>query len=181
MQNQALVKGPHLKLRLIQPEDADYVYGLRTDPAYNRHLSAVAGTAADQRNWIAAYKDRESAGQEYYFIVERIDGLRCGTVRIYEIGKDTFTWGSWILDHNKPRKAALECAVLSFGFGFTELNLSLAKVDVRVRNTHAEAFYRRLGMEETHRTGQDIFFEYSRSHFEANLAGYLSILKENAL
>ena len=120
-ENLARVEGPNLILRLIRPEDADYVQALRTDPAYNRHLSEVRGTAEDQRSWIEGYKAREADLRELYYVIERKDGTRCGLVRLYDIRADSFTWGSWILDYNKTRKAALESAVLSFGIGFEEL------------------------------------------------------------
>ena len=169
MKHPALSKidGVQLSLRLVQPEDAQYIHGLRTDPTYNGHLSTVTGTVEDQRSWIEAYKTREAAGSEYYFVIERKDGMRCGVVRLYDITGDQFTWGSWILDHNKPRKAALESAVLSFGVGFHTLGLDMANVDVRVENIHAKAFYRRFGMTGTHRTERDIFFVYSRAQFDA--------------
>lgn len=174
-------EGPHLVLRLVEPDDAVYIHGLRTNPVYNAHLSEVRGSVDDQRAWIESYKAREAAGEEFYYVIERHDGTRCGTVRLYEIEEDSFTWGSWILDHNKPRKAALESAVLSFGIGFETLGLDLAKIDVRVQNTHAEAFYRRFGMAETDRTDQEIFFEYPRSRFEADLDEYLALLKEETV
>lgn len=177
-ENLARVEGPNLILRLIRPEDADYVHALRTDPAYNRHLSEVRGTAEDQRRWIEGYKAREADLRELYYVIERKDGTRCGLVRLYDIRADSFTWGSWILDHNKTRKAALESAVLSFGVGFDELGLSFAHIDVRIGNEHAEAFYRRLGMTEIRRDVQDIYFTYPRSRFEADRAGYLTILEE---
>lgn len=170
------IEGPGLVLRLVTADDAEYIYNLRTDPAYNTHLSEVRGTVEDQRAWIDTYKSREAAGQEFYYIITQHDGTRCGTVRLYDITPESFTWGSWILDQNKPPKAALESAVLSFEVGFDGLGLKLARVDVRRANTHAEAFYRRLGMVETHRTGQDIFFTYTRARFEADKDTYLRIL-----
>ncbi|MGV0908807.1 GNAT family N-acetyltransferase [Martelella sp. FOR1707] len=171
------IDGIQLSIRLIQPDDAAYVHGLRMDPTYNTHLSATTGTAEDQRVWIEAYKEREAAGSEYYFVIERKDGVRCGLVRLYDITGAQFTWGSWILDHNKPRKAALESALLSFGVGFEMLKLDVANVDVRKQNTHAEAFYRRLGMTETHRTEQDIFFVYPRAQFDADKPKLMDILQ----
>jgi RimJ/RimL family protein N-acetyltransferase len=171
------ITGPNLVLRLIEPSDAAYVHGLRTDPALSRYLSPVQGGVEDQRNWIVAYQQREAAGEEFYYIIARPDGQRCGTVRIYGLEDDSFIWGSWILDSNKPRKAALESAVLSFGVGFDQLARTTAKVDVRVANTHATAFYRRLGMTEVHRTDQDIFFTYARARFEADRVELKSILQ----
>lgn len=173
----ARVEGPNLILRLIRPDDADYVHALRTDPAYNRHLSELRGTAEDQRSWIEDYKAREADLRELYYVIERKDGIRCGLVRLYDIDAGSFTWGSWILDHNKTRKAALESAILSFGVGFDGLCLSFAYIDVRIGNQHAEAFYRRLSMTEIRRDVKDIYFTYPRSRFEANRAGYLAILE----
>lgn len=174
----ARTEGPNLILRLIQPSDADYVFSLRTDVAYNRHLSEVRGTADDQRRWLHIYKAREAEGHEFYYIVERHDGTRCGTVRLYNIRPEGFTWGSWILDHNKTRKAALESAVLSFGLGFEGLGLDLADLEVRVANTHATSFYRRFGMTEVGRTAQDLFFVYPRVRFVADRPNHLAMLGE---
>lgn len=173
----AKVAGPNLCLRLIQPDDAAYVHRLRADPVYNQHLSEVRGGIEDQRRWIECYKKREAEGQEFYYIIVRKDEKVCGAVRLYDLDADSFTWGSWILDANKPPKAALESAVLSFGVGFDALGRSVAKVDVRVGNVHAQAFYKRLGMIETHRTPSDIFFNYPRSRYEADRDGYFAILR----
>ena len=175
----ARVEGPNLTLRLIQPEDAAYVHSLRNNPAYNTHLSKVTGTIDDQRTWIEDYKSREAQGQEFYYVIERKDGTRCGLVRLYDIEATSFIWGSWILDENKTRKAALESAILSFGIGFDALGVQLANVDVRVANEHAAAFYRRLGMVETHRTDQDIFFNYTREQFDTERTHHLKQLSEN--
>ena len=174
------VEGPNLTLRLIQPEDAAYVHGLRTNPAYNSHLSKVTGAVEDQWRWIEAYKTQEAARRARYYVIERKDGARCGLVRLYDIRADRFTWGSWILDWNKPPKAALESALLSFGIGFDILRRHFGNVDVRVENTHAEAFYCRFGMTETHRTDGDIFFVYSRERFEADRKTHLDILQQEA-
>lgn len=174
------VEGLNLRLRLIDPDDAAYVCSLRTDPALSQYLSTVDGTVQDQRQWIVTYKDREARGEEFYFIIERRDGLPCGTVRLYEITAKCFTWGSWILDARKPRKAALESAMLSFGFGFRYLGLRLARIDVQAQNEHAIAFYRRFGMEEISESANQIEFRYSRNQFDADQLAYLKILKNEA-
>jgi RimJ/RimL family protein N-acetyltransferase len=177
-QNLTRVDGPNLTLRLIRPEDADYVHGLRTDPSYNRHLSEVRGTAEDQRRWIEGYKAREANLRELYYVIERKDGIRCGLVRLYDISADSFTWGSWILDHNKTPKAALESAVLVYIAAFEGLGLQQAQFDVRRDNANTLAFHRRFGATETHETDHDIYFNYPRARFEADLAGFLNILEE---
>ena len=162
------VSGRRLAIRLVEPSDATFIHGLRTDPAFNRHLSVVTGDVADQRAWIEGYKMRETDGREFYYVFERLDdGEACGVVRLYNIGRDSFTWGSWIMANNKPAKGALESALLSFEIGFEKLDRPLALVDVRRDNVHALAFYQRLGMRELRRDEQDIFLEYSRDQFRA--------------
>jgi len=175
------VSGPNLSLRLITPDDAEYIHELRLNPQYNRFLSQVVGDVEGQRQWIGAYKHREAAGLEFYYVIERRDAVRCGTVRLYEIEEDTFTWGSWILDASKPKKAALESAVLSFGLAFELLSLQLARVDVAIQNGHAAKFYRRFGMTEIDRTERQIFFEYSSKKFHLEKERLLSVVRQASL
>lgn len=172
------IEGPNLVLRLIRPEDAAYVQALRTDPRYNAHLSPVQGTVEDQRRWIEGYMAREAGLGELYYVIERRDGTRCVLVRLYDIMGDSFTWGSWILDENKPPKAALESMVLWFGAGFHGLNLHTGLVDVRIDNAKATTLYLRLGMTELHRDDRDIYLSYPRRRFESDRAGYMAICSQ---
>lgn len=180
-QSLARIEGPNLTLRLITLDDAAYVHGLRSNPVYNRYLSEVRGSVEDQRAWIESYKAREARLFELYYVIERKDHQRCGLVRLYNIGRESFTWGSWILDENKPRKAALESVVLSFGVGFDRLDCDEAVLDVRIENHHARAFYTRFGIIETRRTDQDIYFIYPKSTFKADRDGHLALLSSEGL
>lgn len=160
------VEGVQLAIRLVEPCDAAYIQGLRTDPVYSAHLSKVSGTVDDQRIWIETYKEREAKGLEYYYVIESVArGMPCGVVRLYDIREDSFTWGSWILDENKPRKAALESAVLSFGIGFDCLDRPKALIDVRRENHKALSFYRRLGMTQISADDTDIYFRYTANQY----------------
>jgi RimJ/RimL family protein N-acetyltransferase len=176
----ARLEGPNLVLRLIRPDDAQYVHGLRSDPAYNRHLSEIRGTAEDQRRWIEDYKAREAEGLEFYYVIERRDGVRCGLVRLYDIREDSFTWGSWILDANKPPKAALESALLLYDLGFDRLGQQKAVFDVRQENGHTLAFHRRFGATQTGEDDQNAYFVYPKVRYEVDRPGYLAILGEQA-
>lgn len=173
----ARVEGPNLVLRLIRPDDAEYVYGLRTDPTYNQHLSEVSGTIDDQRRWIEKYKVREKDLLELYYVIERTDGTRCGLVRLYGITPENFTWGSWILDKNKPFKAAIESAVLIYVIGFEILDIPKAVFDVRKDNAHTISFHERFNAIRTHENKQDVFFEYSRSRFLNDKPYYMTIIE----
>ena len=175
--NLSRLQGPNLALRLVQPRDASYLYGLRVNPAYNQHLSEVRGTAEDQRHWIEAYKTREAEGCELYYIIERHDGQACGTVRLYDIKADSFTWGSWILDAGKPPKAALESAVLVYRIAFDLLGLRIAQFDVRRDNETTLAFHIRFGATQTHTSETDAFFTYPRTQYDADLERHMVVLR----
>jgi RimJ/RimL family protein N-acetyltransferase len=175
----ARVEGPRLALRLATPDDAAYVFGLRNDPRYNAHLSPVVGGVEDQRAWLTRYKTREAEGEEFYYVIERRrDATPCGLVRLYDVTPDSFTWGSWILDENKPPKAALESTMLSFGVGFERLGAARALLDVRRANVHAEAFYRRLGVREIGADSENFYFDYAASQFEKDKPRHMAVLLE---
>lgn len=174
------VYGRQVNLRLVTTADASYINALRQNPEYNQHVSPVIGTVADQTAWIESYKKREASGKELYYVVERKDSMPCGLVRLYNVTRDRFTWGSWILDRNKPSKAALESAVLSFGIGFVKLGIQHADIDVRMGNAKAIAFYRRFGMKEVRQDCRNLYFEYSRDQYLDGFPSFLASIKGNA-
>ena len=176
------IEGVRLALRLAQPSDANYIHALRLDPKFNRHLSPVTGTVKDQEDWLRRYKEREAAGSEYYYVIVRMaDAQPCGLVRLYDIQSDQFTWGSWILDHNKPPKAALESALLVYVQGFERLGMAKSVFDVRKGNDRTLAFHTRFGAVETGRDEQDIFFEYSRAQFQIDKPRHLEVLQSDSV
>lgn len=171
------LSGSRVTLRPVVEDDAEFIWGLRNDPTYNSHLSTTTGTAGDQRAWIRRYKDREAVGSEYYFIIERSDDrTRCGTVRLYDIDGGQFTWGSWILNDNKPHKAALDSAVQVYRFGFGVLGLDRSVFDVRKENTHTLRFHDRFGAQRTGEDHENIYFVIPRAVFEAKEDSYRVLL-----
>ncbi len=148
-----------VSLRLITEEDAEFVLSLRTDSKYNQFLSAVSADVEQQKSWIRKYKDDEKNGIQYYFIIERNDGIPCGTVRVYDLREDSFCWGSWILNEDKTRFAALESAFLVYTFGFNKLNYKKAHFDVRKENSKVISFHEKMGAIRTGETELDILLE----------------------
>ena len=112
-------------------------------------------------------------------MIERKDGARCGLVRLYEIEAKSFTWGSWVLDENKPRKAALESAILIYEVGFDGLGCDHAVFDVRNDNSHTLAFHRRLGAREIATDELNVYFNYEQRQFDSDRPHYLKLLNGN--
>ncbi|MCX9542686.1 GNAT family N-acetyltransferase, partial [Vibrio cholerae] len=94
-----------VRLRFVTEQDAEFILQLRLDDKYNQFLSSVSPDLKSQKDWIRKYKDDERNKKQFYFIIERLDGTPCGTVRIYDLRDESFCWGSWILNENKTRYA----------------------------------------------------------------------------
>ena len=140
--------------------------GLRVDEKYNKHLSAVTGSIDAQVNWIRRYKEDEANKQQFYFIIERLDGVRCGTVRVYDFIGDSFCWGSWILNEEKTRYAAIESAFLVYKFAFEYMGFEKCHFDVRKGNDRVISFHEKMGAIKTHETELDYIFEITKPAVE---------------
>jgi RimJ/RimL family protein N-acetyltransferase len=161
---------PNIEMRLARPSDADYIYSLRIDPRYNQHLSAAPQSVAAQAQFLENYVKREEAGQEYYFVIKnKSSGKDCGVVRIYDLREDSFCWGSWILDTEKPRMAALESALFIYEFGFGVLGFGASHFEVRKENTRVISFHERFGAQRISEDENDVFFTLSQEDLRAKL------------
>jgi RimJ/RimL family protein N-acetyltransferase len=127
------LKSKTVHLRYAETEDAEFIYSLRVNDTLNQHISKVSGTVETQANWLTEYKKREKDGKEYYFIIIRNDtNEKIGTVRVYGITDDNrFCWGSWILNENKTKSAAIEsaCIIYKFSFEYKKFKASYFQVD----------------------------------------------------
>ncbi len=155
-----------VRLRLVDEVDAEFILNLRLDARYNKFLSKVKPDLDAQREWIKKYKSDEAAGVQFYFIVERLDGTRCGTVRIYDLREESFCWGSWILNEEKTRYAALESAFLVYRFGFENLGYKKSHFDVVKGNDNVVSFHQKMGAVKTSEDSQNFYFEIKKEAVE---------------
>mgnify|MGYP003133674722 CR=1 FL=1 len=155
-----------IRLRLVEEEDAEFILSLRMDERYKTFLSSVSPDVEAQKRWIKKYKIDEKNGSHYYFIIERNDGRACGTVRIYDLKPDSFCWGSWILNQDKTRYAALESAFLVYEFGFDYLRFEKSHFDVMKGNIGVINFHNRLGAVKVGEDDQNYYFEITKSAIE---------------
>ncbi len=156
-----------IRLRLIDSSDAEFVLSLRTDVKYNQFLSAVTQDVEAQRRWIEKYKLDEVAGTQFYFIIERNDGMPCGTIRVYDLRTDSFCWGSWILNENKTRFAALESAFLIYDFGFKDLGFRKSHFEVVKGNERVIGFHKKMGAKVVGEDQENFYFEITQDSVEA--------------
>lgn len=146
-----MLKDSHtIYFRLVEESDAEFIHSLRIDSTYNKYLSKVDDDVEKQRQWIIDYKKRELNNDEYYYIIHRKDNQApIGTLRIYDFQPESnsFCWGSWILNEDKTRYAALECAMRVYEYAFEELNYNRCHMDIRKENVGVIAFHKRFGIQ----------------------------------
>ena len=140
-----IFKSKTVQIRLVEENDAEFILKLRLDQKYNQFLSEVIPDIQAQKDWIKKYKNDESDKKQFYFIIERNDGKPCGTVRVYDFKENSFCWGSWILNEDKTRYAAIESAFLVYKFGFNELGFQQSHFDVRKGNDRVISFHKKMG------------------------------------
>lgn len=155
-----------VRLRLVEEEDADFIMSLRLDDRYNKYLSKVNPGIEAQKQWIRSYKRDEMGGKQFYFIIERVDGTKCGTVRIYDLNENSFCWGSWILNEQKTRFAAIESAFLVYEFGFETLGYAKSHFEVMKGNNGVVKFHKRMGAVQTGEDKMNFYFEITRPAVE---------------
>ncbi|WP_332402565.1 GNAT family N-acetyltransferase [Vibrio metschnikovii] len=166
-----------VRLRFVREQDAEFILQLRLDDKYNQFLSSVSPDLQSQKDWIRKYKDDEQSKKQFYFIIERLDGTPCGTVRIYDLRDESFCWGSWILNENKTRYAALESAFLVYKFGFEELGYEKSHFDVMKGNQKVISFHKKMGAVEVSSDDENYYFEIHKDSVDETKNKLMSKLK----
>lgn len=175
IQKAARIEGRTLVLRDAAPTDARFILSLRTDRRKARHLSRTAPELERQREWLQHYAGRED---EAYFIIESRSGEPLGTVRLYDARGESFCWGSWILKDGAPPHAAIESALMVYGYALDHLGFNAAHFDVRRGNERVWHFHERFGAQRMGETGDDYLYRIDRERIDASRNRYLRYLPE---
>ena len=151
-------------VREVSASDASYILKLRLDDSYSRYISKVSNEVSAQEQYIRKYLDNNIHSREsFYFILTNTTTEKpCGTVRIYNFKGDTFEWGSWILDDNKTRYAAMETAILIYEFAFNTLGFSKSKFEVNKNNNKVVSYHRKSGAEIIGEDDINYFFQVEK-------------------
>lgn len=157
-----MLQSKTINMRLIIEDDAEFILKLRLDERYNRFLSAVDDNVDNQKAWIRRYKKDEEERKQFYFIIERKDGIPCGTVRIYDIKDESFCWGSWILNENKTRYSSIESAFMIYDFGFNILGFNKSHFEVIKDNVKVVSFHEKFGAIKTGEDAEHYYFEITK-------------------
>ena len=108
--------------RLVNEQDAEFIYSLRTDPVLSKYIHDVQEGVENQVKWIRNYKRREEEGTDYYFIFY-VDNSPIGLFRLYSIHEKTFTSGSWVMVPGTSSEYVLAVPLIIRELAFETLEL----------------------------------------------------------
>ncbi|WP_424411587.1 GNAT family N-acetyltransferase [Pasteurella sp. PK-2025] len=155
-------------IRLVQEDDSEFICSLRANSELNNFLSPSANDVNLQKEWIKKYKERESRKEEFYYIIYKTENNEAiGTIRLYDFQNDimSFCWGSWILNENKTRSAAIESALLAYYIGFEILGFEHSHFDVMKGNDNVHSFHRKMGAEYLREDQNNVYYTLSLKQY----------------
>ena len=168
-----------INFKLVEESDAEFICELRANPELNKHISQSSADVQAQRDWVRNYKKRETNNEEYYFIICRNDNnQRVGTIRLYDF-KDSpksFCWGSWILNENKTKFAAVESALLVYEAGFANFGFEQSHFEVMKGNEKVHSFHLKMGAKEVSEDDTNVYYVFPSSQYETNKIHYKKFL-----
>ena len=146
-----------IRFRSVEPEDAEFILSLRLDSRLNSYVSKVEDDIEKQRAWIKAYKQRESEGREFYFII-LLENLPVGTVRLYDFKENSFCWGSWMIAPGTSPQVAVHSMDLVYELGFQVLCFPASHFEVRQANIRVWTFHEKTGAKLVSATESDRYY-----------------------
>jgi len=152
--------------RLVEEEDYEFIFLLRSDKERGRHLSKTKDDPENQRIWIREYKSRERSGDEFYFIsLDPENGERLGVFRLYDFNDSNFVTGSWLY---KPglRNQPILGNIFGKEIGFDFLRFDTCRFDVRKDNKTILAYHKLFNPLQIDEDDLNIYFELSKANFE---------------
>jgi len=166
-----------IKLRFVEVEDAEFILSLRNDERLGKFLSKTSNDLSDQVNWIKKYKEREKLGEEFYFVVEDLAGIKYGVTRISELKEGSaFELGSWLFSRASPSGMAIKADIIAKEIGFDQLGFNLCKFNVRKENTSVLNYHLRYMPIKVDETDLDTFFNLSKENFNNGKKRFLKFL-----
>jgi len=167
----------NISFKLVSIDDAKFIIDIRSDKNLSKYLSPTTQSLYDQKKWIEEYKKREHNKKEFYFIIKIKNNISLGTIRIYNIFDDIFTWGSWILIKDSPNYAALESALTLYSFAFDKMKFIKSTFDVKKENIKVIKIHKKLGAKITNEDNENVYFEFNLQDFEYIKKKFIKFIK----
>ena len=171
----SFISGKDINFREVNEADAAFILALRLDDRLGRFMSQTDNDLEKQIEWIRNYKKR---AQEFYFIIESKDNVPYGTIRIYDVKDDSFSWGSWIIKQGSPSYVAIQSVLLIYETGFFKLGYSKCHFEVMKENSKIVDFHKRFGAEVVSEDQLKFYFNLSLDDYKQLKSRYAKFMPE---
>lgn len=163
--------GRYVNIREAEVGDAKFILSLRCDEIKSRFINKTESNLNKQIEYLERYKMLDD---EYYFIIMDKNGTPIGTIRMYDLGKNDFVSGSWLMIKEATAEQVLEGNFLMLHFAYSALNYRKFHFDVRIKNKKVATFHQTMGAVMVSKNELDYFFEADLATYIANLAKLLN-------
>lgn len=175
MQTKIKINGKNINIREVTLDDAEFILSLRCDEKKSRFLHKTEYDLEKQKEYIENYFKKDN---EYYLIIENKENKPIGTYRIYDIEKENFTIGSWLMIKGASAQETLEGDYLVRNFAFKKTKLDKIKFDVRKENTKVVRYHKLTGSKIISETALDYIFECKKEDYLKNMEKFGFILEK---
>lgn len=143
-----IIEGLTVRLRSVEPDDAEITFQMRSDPEKSRFIHHATGTAEDQRNFIRA--QREKPG-DYLFLIEDLQGKPIGMKGLYNYDPENKVIESGRFIGYGSQVQNMEALKLSLDFAFDVLQVHEIVMSALENNEVMLGIQKRFGVRFTHR------------------------------
>ena len=156
-------QGPTIRLRAVEPGDAETFFAWNHDTDMSRHLDFVwpPGSLERQRRWAEKTATQEPANDNYFLVIEAPDGQLAGSIDTHHCDRrtGTFRYGIAVRQEYQRRGYACEAILLVLRYFFDELRYQKVTVDVYSNNPASIGLHEGLGFQLEGRLRRMIFTE----------------------
>lgn len=166
-----------LHVRLVCENDAEFILRLRTNERNARFIHATDNRIEKQVEWIKQYKERESNGEDYYFIFFS-QRRPVGVIRIYDIDcrEKKATIGSWVCELDLPMQIPISILIICREILFDVLGMEKDCFDVRKVNKHVQRVHKMMGAELVAEDELNYYFELPKVVFDEKKQEIINLL-----
>lgn len=165
--------GKYVTLREVTTDDAEFILSLRCNEEKSKFLHKTEYNIENQVNYINHYL---SLSDEWYFIILNKKGERIGTYRIYDINKDSFSIGSWLMVDGVSFAECVESDYIIRTYGFEVLGYSKIHFDVRKGNKKVIRYHKMMGGRIVGETELDWLWEITKEEYLTEAIPLMSTL-----
>lgn len=162
--------GKNVNVRDVEIDDADFILSLRCDDKKSKYLHKTEYNIQKQQDYIKHYKTLDN---EWYFIIEDKNCKPIGTYRIYDLRKDSFCIGSWLMVETATPEQVIEGEYLVKMFAFEKTGFDKFHFDVRKENKKVIRFHKMLGAKIVDENDIDYFFECTKEDYLKNVEKFI--------